>query len=80
MSLPTEVGDVPLEVEGEPVSPFLVRDRRPRHNYYYVRASRGRVPERTRWTVASLGTDLPASLVYAYRLAVAEENTRRWVP
>ena len=80
VSLPTEVGDVPLEVEGEPVSPFLVRDRRPRHNYYYVRASRGRVPERTRWTVASLGTDLPASLVYAYRLAVAEENTRRWVP
>jgi len=79
VKLPAEACEVTLQFEGRPVMLMLVEDKRPNHIYYYIRARvgwGGGVASK-RWSVASLGTDLPLELVDAYRRAVADENLRR---
>jgi len=79
--LPEEAYKVPRWLDGRLVKLMLVEDRRKHHVYYYLRArvGSGRDGGR-RWSVASLGTDLPLQTVDAYRMAVALENEARHYP
>jgi len=77
--LPSEVSDVELVNGGNSVYLMLTEDRRPNHVYYYIRAraGSGRDSGSSRWTVCSLGTDLPLDVVDGYRSAIHRENSRR---
>jgi len=78
VQLPEEVRDVPVLLDGRQVKLMLVEDRRKHHVYYYIRARVGSGRDGgKRWSVASLGTDLPLQTVDAYRLSVDLENQVR---
>jgi len=81
VDLPADIELVPATRNGELVTVFLVENKRPRRTYWYIRASAGsrgyRMKGRSRWTVSSLGTDLPTKLIEGLRIAVWNENQGR---